>query len=99
MKTLSPLADKILFTFSMALVVFFLVFLTANHLVSALGPQKTILFDIVLLGLIGLIASCIAMAAYRIAKGPAPLPLWIYLSTVLCLFLGIGGFMLNVLLA
>lgn len=98
MKSHSPLLDKILFTVSMALVVLFLFFLLGNMLVNAIAPEKPPFFDVMIVGLAGLIVSCIALVVHKWAKGSALLPLWIYLPTVGFLAMAIGGILANTLI-
>lgn len=97
MKKYSPLVDKILYGVSMALIIAFLIFLTANLLVNAIAPSKPPLFNVILIGLVGLIVSCFASAFHKIFWYKEQLPLWIYAPTVLFLFMGIGGILADVL--
>jgi len=97
MKKYSRLLDTVLYCLSMALIIAFLIFLTGNLLVNAIAPSKPPLFNVILIGLVGLTVACVACIYYKIFRYKEQLPLWIYIPKVIFLFMGIGGILADVL--
>lgn len=99
MKIPFPLAYKIRMTVALLAAELIIAMLFFRHLLSAIGPVKTPFYDFGLVGLAGLFVTDLVFLVYVLIHGKTPVPRWISFSALLFAVLGLGGALLNEILA
>jgi len=95
----SPLAYKVRMTIALLAAGLIIVMLLARHLLSAIGPVKTVFFNIGLIGLLGMLLVDIICIGHVILRGKGKIDLWIAIPGAIFSIMGLGGALLNTLLS